>query len=77
VSNSTRGIAGPAGIPAPVVAKLADILGKAMADPDHIKKMEAAGLALKVMSGDEYKKYYADTHERAKQLMDWAKSRPQ
>jgi hypothetical protein len=29
------------------------------------------------MTGDEYKKYYADTHERAKQLMDWAKSRPQ
>jgi len=77
VSNSTRGIAGPAGIPAPVVAKLADILKKAMDDPDHIKKMEAAGLALKVMTGDEYKKYYADTHKRAKQLMDWAKSRPQ
>jgi tripartite-type tricarboxylate transporter receptor subunit TctC len=77
VSNSTRGIAGPAGIPAPVVAKLADILEKAMADPDHIKKMDAAGLALKVMTGDEYKKYYADTHERAKQLMEWAKSRPQ
>jgi len=77
VSNSTRGIAGPAGIPAPVVAKLADILGKAMADPDHIKKMEGAGLALKIMKGDEYKKYYAATHARAKQLMDWAKSRPQ
>lgn len=77
VSNSTRGIAGPAGIPAPVVAKLADILKKAMDDPDHIKKMDAAGLALKVMTGDEYKKYYADTHARAKQLMEWAKSRPQ
>ena len=42
ISSSTRGIAGPKGIPAPVVAKLAAVLKKAMEDPDHVAKMEAS-----------------------------------
>src|SRR5215204_3683621 len=38
ISNSTRGIAGPKGLPAPVVNKLRDALKKAMDDPEHISK---------------------------------------
>ena len=77
ISNSTRGIAGPKGIPAPVVAKLAAVLKKAMEDPDHIAKLEAAGLAVKIMVGAEYERYYKETHEKAKKYVEWAKTRPQ
>jgi tripartite-type tricarboxylate transporter receptor subunit TctC len=77
ISNSTRGIAGPKGMPAPIVAKLRDVLAKAMADPDHIKRLEDQGIAIKIMVGDEYTKYFADAHAKAKKYTEWAKSRPQ
>jgi len=76
MSNSTRGIAGPKGIPAPVVSKLQDALSKAMQDPDHVSKLENQGLGIKIMVGEEYAKYFADTHVKAKKYTDWAKSRP-
>jgi tripartite-type tricarboxylate transporter receptor subunit TctC len=77
ISSSTRGIAGPKGLPAPIVAKLRDVLQKAMADPEHVKKLEDQGIAIKIMVGDEYDKYFADTHAKAKKYTEWAKSRPQ
>jgi len=75
ISSSTRGIAGPKGMPAPLVAKLRDALKKAMEDPDHVKKLEDQGLAIKIMIGDEYDKYFAETHAKAKKYTEWAKSR--
>jgi tripartite-type tricarboxylate transporter receptor subunit TctC len=75
ISSSTRGIAGPKGMPAPLVAKLRDVLKKAMEDPEHVKKLEDQGLAIKVMIGDEYDKYFAETHAKAKKYTEWAKSR--
>ena len=75
VSNSTRGIAGPKGMPKELVQTLQGILKKAMEDPDHVEKLEAAGLAIKVMSGDEYVAYYKETHEKAKKYTEWAKKR--
>jgi tripartite-type tricarboxylate transporter receptor subunit TctC len=77
MSNSTRGIAGPKGMPEPVVAKLRDVLKKAMDDPEHIGKLENQGLAIKVMVGEEYAKYFLDTHAKAKKYTEWAKSRLQ
>lgn len=77
VSNSTRGIAGPAGIPAPIVAKLAQVLKAAMEDPEHLKKMDDAGLAVKIMTGEEYQRYYQETHAKATKYVEWAKNRPQ
>lgn len=77
VSNSTRGIAGPKGIPAPIVKQLADVLKKAMEDPDHVEKMDTAGLAIKIMTGDEYARYYKQTHETAKKYTEWAKKMEQ
>ncbi len=68
-----RGIAGPKGMDPKVVKKLADTFKKAMADPEHVKKMEDVGLAVKVMTGDEYKKYYDDLHVKAIKYTDWAK----
>lgn len=76
VSSSTRGIAGPKGMPPAVVKKLQDVLGKAMQDPEHIKKLEDAGIAVKVMVGDEYVKYYRELHQKAAKYTDWARKRP-
>ena len=76
ISNSTRGIAGPKGMPAPVVSKMQEVLKKAMEDPDHVSKLENQGLAIKLMMGAEYEKYFADTHAKAKKYTEWAKNRP-
>jgi len=75
LSNSTRGIAGPKGMPEPVLGKLREVLKKAMDDPEHVNKLETQGLGLKIMVGEEYAKYFADTHERAKKYTEWARSR--
>lgn len=77
ISSSTRGIAGPKGMDPAVVKKLQDVFSKAAADPDHVKRLEDAGLAIKVMVGAEYEKYYKETHEKAKKYTEWAKTRPQ
>jgi tripartite-type tricarboxylate transporter receptor subunit TctC len=77
ISSSTRGIAGPKGMDPAVVKKLQDVLSKAMTDPDHIKRLGDAGLAIKTMVGADYDKYYKETHEKAKKYTAWAKSRPQ
>ncbi len=74
ISSSTRGIGGPKGMDPAVVKKLQDIFVKAMADPDHVKRLEAAGLAIKPMIGDEYVKYFNDTHEKARKYTEWAKN---
>ena len=54
VSNSTRGIAGPKGMPEPVLIKLREVLKTAMDDPEHVNKLETQGLGIKVMVGEEY-----------------------
>ena len=77
VMNSTRGIAGPKNMDPKVVAKLQEVLKKAMEDPDHIKKLEDVGLAINVMVGADYQKYYDNMHATAKKYYEWAKSRPQ
>jgi tripartite-type tricarboxylate transporter receptor subunit TctC len=77
ISSSTRGIAGPKGMPAPIVNRLREVLERAMADPEHVKKLEDQGLAIKIMVGDEYARYFADTHAKAKKYTEWAKNRPQ
>jgi len=76
VSNSTRGIAGPKGMPPAVVARLQEILSKAMADPEHVKRLEDSGLGIRVMAGEEYAKYYKDLHEKAAKYTEWARKRP-
>jgi tripartite-type tricarboxylate transporter receptor subunit TctC len=76
VSSSTRGIAGPKGMPEAIVTKLRDVLSKAMGDPEHVNKLESQGLAIKVMIGAEYAKYFDETHAKAKKYTEWAKNRP-
>jgi len=76
ISSSTRGIAAPKGTPQPVLKKLEEVLRKAMEDPEHVQKLESAGLAVKIMVGEEYARYYSETHAQAKKYTEWAKSRP-
>ena len=73
ISSSTRGIAGPAGMDPKVVAKLRDVLKAAMADPEHIQKMENVGLAIKVMTDQEYQDYYDNIQTVAEKYTAWAK----
>ena len=75
ISNSTRGIAGPKGMPPPLVIKLRDVLTKAMDDPEHVKKIEDQGLAMKIMVGEEYAKYFGELHAKATEYTEWAKNR--
>jgi tripartite-type tricarboxylate transporter receptor subunit TctC len=76
ISSSTRGIAAPRGVPPATIKKLEAALRKAMEDPEHVQKLEAAGLAIKIMVGEEYARYYRETHEQAKKYTEWAKNRP-
>jgi tripartite-type tricarboxylate transporter receptor subunit TctC len=76
ISSSTRGIAVPKGTPQPVIKRLEQSLKKAMDDPDHLKKMEEAGLQLRVMVGEEYAKYYRELHTKSAKYTEWARSRP-
>lgn len=77
MSNSTRGIAGPKDMPAPIVNKLREVLKKAMENPEHVKKLEDQGIAIKIMVGEEYAKCFVETHGKAKKYTEWAKNRPQ
>jgi len=76
ISSSTRGIAVPKGTPPAVIKRLEQALKKAMDDPEHVKKMEDAGLTLRVMVGEEYAKYYRELHVKAAKYTEWARSRP-
>ena len=76
ISSSTRGIAAPKGTPPAVIKRLEQALKKAMDDPEHVKKMEEAGLGLRVMVGEEYAKYYRELHAKAAKYTEWARSRP-
>ncbi len=76
ISSSTRGIVAPKGTPKEAIAKLTEVLSKAMADPEHNNRLEEQGLTVRVMVGDEYLKYYNDAHETAKKYTEWAKARP-
>ena len=70
IMSSSRGIVGPKGIPEPILKKLQSVFKKAMETPDHIEKLDKAGLAVKIMVGDEYGKYIKDIHETTRKLME-------
>ena len=77
ISASTRGIAAPKGTPPAIIARLTEVLKIAMADPDHLKRLEEQGLLVKPLAGAEFKAYWLEQHERAKKYTEWAKKRPQ
>ena len=72
ISSSTRGIAVPKGTPADTIKVLETAFLKAINDPEHIRKMDEQGLALKPLVGADYAKYYADSHAAATKYTEWA-----
>lgn len=73
VMSSSRGIVGPRGIPEPIIKKLQAVFKKAMENSEHMEKMDKAGLAVKILVGDEYGKYIKEIHETTKKLMEIAR----
>jgi len=73
ISSSSRGIFGPAGIPEPILKKIQTVFGEAMQDREHMDKMDKSGLAVRVLVGEEYRKYVNDLHQRISPLMEIAR----
>jgi tripartite-type tricarboxylate transporter receptor subunit TctC len=73
ISSSSRGIFGPAGIPAPILKKIQTVFSEAMKDPEHMDKMDKAGLAVKPLVGEEYRKYVYELQERIAPLVEIAR----
>lgn len=69
VSSSTRGYVVPKGTPMQIVRYLEQSIRTAMQDPDHVKRMQDAGLTLKFMAIDEYSKFIQAQNDRARQLI--------
>jgi tripartite-type tricarboxylate transporter receptor subunit TctC len=70
LSASTRGIAGPKGIPEPIQKKLQEVFKKAMMSKEHLDKLEGAGMPVKIMVGEEFVKYYWDSYNVAKKWVE-------
>jgi tripartite-type tricarboxylate transporter receptor subunit TctC len=73
VSSSTRGIAGPNGIPPAILSYLEGALKKAMENPEHIQKLTDAGLEVRIISGKGYKDYFLAQHAIAEKYIAWSK----
>jgi len=73
ISSSSRGMFGPAGIPAPILKKIQAVFSEAMKDPEHVDKMDKSGLAVKPLVAEEYKKYVYDLHQRITPLVEIAR----
>ena len=74
-SSSSRGLSAPAGTPKEIVDFLAAAIKKAIADPEHTKKMDEQGLTVRYMEPTRMEKYWADMEEQIKPLMSIAKEK--
>jgi tripartite-type tricarboxylate transporter receptor subunit TctC len=75
ISASTRGIAGPKGIPAPIMKKLQDVFKKAMMTKEHLDKLEGAGQPVKIMVGKEFVDYYWENFKVAQKWVDYVRKK--
>lgn len=75
VSSSTRGIVAPKGTPQPIIDRLASVLVKAMSDPEHNRRMDEQGLAIKPLVGQDFAKFWFDVHARAIKYVEWSQKR--
>ena len=66
VAENFLGISGPAGLPAPVVARLHQAVAKSLADATIVKRMEELGVHGKAMSPAEFTTFVD------KQVSEWA-----
>lgn len=75
LSASTRGIAGPKGIPAPIMKKIEQIFQKAMTSKEHMDKLENAGMPVKIMLAEEFGKYYWESYKVAKKWVEYVRKK--
>lgn len=66
---SARGIAGPKGMPANIVAILEAAFKKASEHPEHIEKMDKMGLPIEFMGSREYSQFLREDYEKMKELL--------
>lgn len=74
LSSSSRGIVGPAGLDPAIVARLEEVLLKAMADPEHVTKIEEAGFTVAPMPADEFAAHLEAINAETKTLVDLARA---
>ena len=72
VSSAFRSFLGPKGIPEAVVKKLEDAFKKTMAEQSYKDAMDKQGLGIKIMTGEDLKKYLKDMNERVKPTVEEA-----
>ncbi len=70
ISASTRGLAGPKGIPDPIKNKIQDVFKNAMMSKEHMEKLESAGHPVRIMVGEEFVKYYWESYKVAQKWVD-------
>jgi tripartite-type tricarboxylate transporter receptor subunit TctC len=75
LSAATRGIGAPKGVPQPILKKIEDTFKKAMESKDHLDKLEAAAQPVKIMTGEEFNKYYWDSYKIAKKWVDYVRKK--
>jgi tripartite-type tricarboxylate transporter receptor subunit TctC len=75
LSASTRGIAGPKGIPEPVQKKLQQVFKEVMMSKEHMDKLEGAGMPVKIMVGKEFSDYYWESFKVAKKWVDYVRKK--
>jgi tripartite-type tricarboxylate transporter receptor subunit TctC len=75
LSASTRGVAGPKGIPEPIKNKIQDVIQKAMMTKEHMDKLETAGHPVKIMVGKEFVDYYWESYKVAKKWVEYMRKK--
>ena len=71
IAGSSRGIAGPKGLPQEVTDKLSAAIAKAMADPEYVAKAKAADVPLNYLDAAAYGKFLDRTWTELGQI--WQK----
>jgi tripartite-type tricarboxylate transporter receptor subunit TctC len=74
-SSSSRGLSAPAGTPKELVDLLAQAIKKAIANPEHMKKMGEQGLTVRYMDPARMESYWAEMEEQIRPLMSIAKEK--
>jgi len=60
IGGSSRGIAGPAGLPEDVVEALTTAIGAALESPEYVAQAEATNIPLNYMPAGEYAQFLTD-----------------
>jgi tripartite-type tricarboxylate transporter receptor subunit TctC len=71
INHSARGIGGPAGIPGHILDILIEAFAEGMMHPEHVAAMEKVGLALRPITGDEYRQMHLEEERIIREMLDW------